>query len=191
MHNDVNQKLSMFIDDELSYDETQLMIKRIKSDSSLKAVMLRYQAISHALKTEEYQKLNSDFFEKVSQQVRQEATYLLPEKKSINPPRHRKMIAIAASTLVAAVIVGETIKFKQSQLSYQQLASTTSAANPSSLAVNQSATVIIQQAKEKPSDRQPMTKEFNDYLQAHNGSLYMNGGVGAQPYAKVAAYGQE
>ncbi len=186
MHNEVNQKMSMFIDDELSYEEAQAFLKRIKTDTSLKAKMARYQTVSHALKAEEYQQLRPDFLDKISQQIQQEPTYLLP-KQSIHQPR-KKLFALAASTIAAAVLVGEAVKNYQGSTLDSNALSTSSS---SELSTPKSPIMLAQNPKQKVTDRQPMTEEFNDYLQAHNGSVYMNGGVGLQPYAKVAAYGQK
>ncbi len=186
MHNEANQKISMFIDNELDYDESLDLLKKIRTDDVLKARMMRYQAISHTLKTEEFQQLRSDFSDKISQQIKQEPVYFLP-KTSVKPQR-KKMFAIAASTIAAVVLVGEAIKNHQDE-AYPTIAATNVTALQQ-LAGTSIATLKPEE-KDQNSRRQPMNAQFNDYLRAHNASTYTSGEVNIQPYARVAAFGKD
>jgi sigma-E factor negative regulatory protein RseA len=177
MHNDVNEKISMFVDGELSYDESSSLLKLVNSDEALKKRLMRYQAISQVLQTEHYQELQLNFSDKIAQQIRQEPAYLLPQAK--RPIPRKKLFAMAASTIAAAVLVGEAVKMNQGSMQAPMLiagvSSTKQSANPPA-------------AKTAMQQKPPMTAQFNDYLQAHNSSIYTNGEVDLKTYAKVASY---
>jgi sigma-E factor negative regulatory protein RseA len=192
MHKEINQKISRFIDGELGYDETLDLLEKIQSDEALKHKMSRYQAISQALKTDEFYQVISDFSHKVFQEIQQEPAYLLPQLKSQphsqsqdrQPQSKRKLFAVAASALAAAVLVGQSLRDDQSANKYQAI---------SAMAVPQQSlpASFAQPGKLKQRNRQPLNAQFNDYLQAHNNSVYTNGEANFQPYAKVTAYGQD
>jgi sigma-E factor negative regulatory protein RseA len=46
-------------------------------------------------------------------------------------------------------------------------------------------------AKQTQSEQVPLNARINDYLQAHNNSVYTNGEASFKPYARVAAYNRE
>lgn len=181
MYEETNQNISRLIDGELGHDETLDLLKKIQSDKVLKNKMSRYQAISQALKTDEFYQVRSDFSHKVFQEIQQEPAYFLPQ---LNPQHlsqvqdkqsKRKFYAVAASTLAAAVLVGQSLRDDSSTNKYPTV----------------TAMAVPQPEKLKQSSRRPLNAEFNDYLQAHNSSVYTNGEAHFQPYAKVTAYGQE
>jgi sigma-E factor negative regulatory protein RseA len=183
MQNDVDQKLSMFIDGELDYAESADLLKRINSDEALKKRLLRYQAIGLALQTEQYPELKLDFSSQISQRIKQEPTYLLPQTRTEGTSRKR-LFAMAASTIAAAVLVGEIV--------WQGHGS--GDASVAGLASSQpQKPVSVAKANNPPGSqttvkKQPMTAQFNDYLQAHNASVYTNGEANFKTYAKVASY---
>jgi sigma-E factor negative regulatory protein RseA len=187
MHEEINQKISRLIDGELGNDETLDLLKKIKSDESLKNKMSRYQAISQALKTDEFYQVRTDFSDKVFQEIQCEPIYLLPQMLSLpqnTQPKRFKLFAVAASTLAVAVLVGQSLRDEHPANKYQSL---TAMAVPG----QQLPDSFAQSNKLTPQNRQPINAQFNDYLQAHNSSVYTNGEANFQPYAKVTAYGQE
>jgi sigma-E factor negative regulatory protein RseA len=186
MHNEANQKISMFIDEELEYRESVELLKKIKLDDAVKAKMRRYQIISHVIKTEEYIPLSADFTDKISAQIQQEPVYLLPVTSQPQSNQRKKMYAIAASTIAAVVLVGKAIN-DQSSTTYPASASS------STVAPQQLAAIPVNKPELKvhANNRQPANARFNDYLRAHNGSIYTSGEVSIQPYARVAAFGKD
>jgi len=191
MHDDVDtQKISRLIDADLSYDETLALLKKLQSDVNLKAKMCRYQAISQALKTDEYYQVKPDFSDKVFQKIQHEPVYFLPQLKpqtaqfnGRNPQHTKKMFAVAASTLAAVVLVGQSLHDGPSVEKYQTLAEF-KAPTP------QLPTTVAKVEKARQNKHQPLNAQFNDYLQAHNSSVYTNGEANFQPYATVTSYGQ-
>ncbi|MBK8815246.1 MAG: sigma-E factor negative regulatory protein [Methylococcaceae bacterium] len=184
MRDEVNQNISRLLDDDLGYDETLILLNKIQTDEALKYKMLRYQAISQVLKNEEYFQIRPDFSAKIAQQIELEPTYLLPQRKQ---PRTNTKIyfAAAASALIAAVLVGQQLRNRVFTDSNNQVTAATSPTNtslPVTLAGNRN---------NNQNTRHPLTAQFNDYLQAHNSSVYTNGEANFHPYAKMAAYGKE
>lgn len=188
MHEEINQKISRFIDGELDYDEKLDLLKKIQSDESLKHKMSRYQAISQALKTDEFYQVKSDFSHKVFQEIQQEPAYLLPQlklqPKSQDRQAKRKLFAIAASILVVAILVGQSPRNDQPANKYQALTAMT-------LPQQRLPASSAQSEKLPQRNRQPLNAQFNDYLQAHNNSVYTNGEANFQPHGKVTSYGQD
>jgi len=98
----------------------------------------------------------------------------LPQHKSFK--RSHKQIAVAASIVIVAVIAGRSM-------------------NDPNQHVKAASTFQIAQNKlpgqlDKPVEvtQYPLNKQINDYLQAHNSSIYTNGEADFQPYARVTAY---
>lgn len=171
---DLNLKISQFLDNELDQVDALSCLKRMQSQPELKDKLRRYEAISHAMKTEDFLLTKADFSTKIHQQIQQEPVYFLPQHKSFK--RGHKQIAVAASLVIVAVIAGRSI-------------------NNSNQPVNAATTLQVAQNKtlqqlDKPVDvtQYPLNKQINDYLQAHNNSVYTNGEADFQPYARVTAY---
>ena len=190
MHDEVNLKISGLIDGELSHDETLVLLKKIQADEGLKAKMCRYQAISQALKTDQFFKVSPDFSNRVFQEIQREPTYLLPAIKpqsASQPQTHhtkrKTMFALAASTVVAAVFVGQSLRDTPAANSYQTITAM-------SMSPQQSPAPFPKPEKSKQNKRQPLNTQFNDYLQAHNNSVYTNGEATFHPYAAVTSFDQ-
>ncbi|MGJ0430119.1 sigma-E factor negative regulatory protein [Methylobacter sp.] len=180
MHEDLNQKISQFLDNELSTDETLSLLQKIQQNAELRDKMNRYAAVSHALKTDTFLSPRSDFVERISQEIQHEPVYMLPQHNKFK--RSHKISALAASIAIIAVIASQSMDHQTEQ--YQ----------PSPIEVAQS------QLPEQSSDsivyrdqtrQYPVNTRFNDYLQAHNSSVYTNGEVNFQSFASVTVYNRE
>lgn len=183
MQEEVNQKISQLVDGELKHNEALDLLKKIRSDELLKCKMRRYQTISQVLKTDEACQVKADFSDKIFRQIQQEPIYLLPQKQSLSRWAGRtKLYAVAASTIAVAVLVGQNFRNFSPRISPTLSATTFSQQSPSPNTLAQ----IRKQQK-----RQPLNAQFNDYLQAHNNSVYTNGEATFQPYAKVTSYGRD
>jgi sigma-E factor negative regulatory protein RseA len=194
MFEEINENISRLVDGDLGHDETLDLLKKMQSDDILKCKMSRYQAISHALKTDQFHQVSPDFSRKVFQEIQQEPSYFLPQLKPKTPAQSqaqvqnrfpkRKLFAVAASALAAAVLVGQGIRNDQSGNQYPTLSAST-------IPQQSFPTALTQAEQSKQRTRHPLNAQFNDYLQAHNSSVYTNGEANFQSYAKVAAYGRE
>jgi sigma-E factor negative regulatory protein RseA len=174
MSEDLNQKISQFLDNELNHIEALNLLHKIQSQPELQDKLNRYEAISHAIKTDAFLLTKDDFSKNIRQQIQQEPVYLLPQHKSFKPSH--KQIAVAASIVIVAVIAGRSLNDHSS---------------------NSKSASILQVAQNQPTEQpvnsnqdaqHPLNKRINDYLQAHNSSVYTNGEANFQPFAKVTAY---
>jgi sigma-E factor negative regulatory protein RseA len=190
MIEEINETISRLVDGELGHNETLDLLKKMQSDEVLKVKMCRYQAISQALKTDIFFQVQPDFSDRVFQQIQREPTYLLPQlkpKPSAQPQhgqyKRGKILAIAASTVAVAVFIGQNVHDAPLGNNYQTIAATSIPAQPLP-------TYLTKTEKLKQTNRQPLNAQFNEYLQAHNSSVYINGEANFQPYATVTSYGQ-
>lgn len=187
MHEDLNQKISQFLDNELDQDEALSILQKMQLQPDLKNKMTRYEAISHVLKTDMFLCPDTDFSTRISQQIQQEPFYLLPKTHQLpeNKPlkRSNKMIALAASIAVVAIITSQGINNSDTKVktsSTLQLAQQT--------AIKQSPTPGT---NPQQNSQYPINARINDYLQAHNTSVYTNGEANFRPFARVSAHSQE
>lgn len=194
MHEEMNEKISRLIDGDLEHGEMIDILKQIQSDESLRLKLCRYQDIGQSLKTDAFYHVSTDFSRKISQQIQQEPTYFLPQIKPRQDDQpqtqpmqfNRKWWAVAASTVAAAVLVGQGLRHNPQPMQVGP-------ANVSAMTTaQQTLPASLNQNKDpKQAQRQPKNAQFNDYLQAHNSSVYTNGEANFQPYARVATYKQD
>ena len=177
MSEDLNQKISQFLDNELNHIEALNLLHKIQSQPELQDKLNRYEAICDAIKTDAFLLTKDDFSKNIRQQIQQEPLYLLPQHKSFK--RSHKQIALAASIVIVAVIAGRSLNDQSS---------------------NSRSASILQVAQNQPTEQRvntnqdaqhPLNKRINDYLQAHNSSVYTNGEANFQPFAKVTAYSHQ
>ncbi len=185
MQDEVNQQISGFIDGELGDDETMGLLKKMQMDNGLKTKLCRYQAISQALKTDEFYQVQIDFSRRVSQKIQDEPAFFLPQLKQDPQPQTKqaartKMLAIAASVAVVAVVIGQSYRDNPANHTITAM----------SVPQLQTPTAFAKTKKLKQYEHQPLNAQFNEYLQAHNTSVYTNGEAEFQPYAKIVSYGQ-
>lgn len=178
MPEDFNQKISQFLDNELDDVHALSLLKKMQMQPELQDKLNRYEAISHAMKTDVFLLTRADFSTEIRQKVQQEPLYLLPQRKTFK--RSHKQIALAASIAIVAVIAG------RSMINMDQHSKPASAIQ---LAQQQAP----KQSVKPPVDANqvPLNKRINDYLQAHNSSVYANGESTLQPFTRVTAYNQK
>ncbi|CAG7855954.1 hypothetical protein MCAMS1_00277 [biofilm metagenome] len=191
MHDDINEKISRLIDGDLGYAETLELLKKIQADESLRNKMCRYQSISQSVKADAFFPVSSDFSRKIFQEVQQEPTYFLPQliksqpesqAQSLQKHARGKWLAVAASTIAVAVLVGQSMRNDRTVGNPQNITAIAQSSLPVSYPPAQ---------KTKHINRRPLNAQFNDYLQAHNNSVYTNGEAEFQPYARVASFGRD
>lgn len=80
------EKISRFLDDDLSHDDTLLLLQTIKEQPELKDTLKRYAAISHAIKNDDFLWVSADFATRIKDEIRQAPTNdcLQVEKKRLN-----------------------------------------------------------------------------------------------------------
>jgi sigma-E factor negative regulatory protein RseA len=185
MTEELNQQISQFLDDDLDRGESLNLLQQMRQQPQLTGKLNRYEAISHALKTDVFIDVKADFSARISQQLEHEPTYLKPKikikSKAFQP--HYKHWALAASITVFAVLAqrglqstapDQQMKSQSFQLAQHQPNPQTTSAKP---------TQDIQQ----PS----LNARINEYLQAHNSSIYTNNEAELKPLTRVTSYNQE
>ena len=171
MQEQTNEKISLFIDDELDSQKALLLLNKVKQDEALQGVLQRYQLMSLVIKNEESSLLvDPRFAEKIHQQISREPSYLLPRKKpEIN--WQKTGFAIAASIVLAVVWLVNKID-NRSNSSYPQ--------------------PEIAYIAPQPMQAGAMNGRFNDYLQAHENEVYIsNIERGPAVNARLVGYQQE
>lgn len=195
MNDDLNLKLSLFLDDELAKDESVKLLELVQKQPELKTRLRRYELVSGVIKSENFIHAEADFVSKVSQNIKQEAVVFAPawrQRKS----GFQTLSAIAATVAVIAIIAFGGI-------------SLTPETSPPALAladnINANKEKITLATTENPiiiADKPVITASFNEekakvdprfieYLEAHDNSLYAAGSPGLQSYIRVVSNGQK
>jgi sigma-E factor negative regulatory protein RseA len=169
MQEQLNEKISLLVDDELACDQAMSILKTMTTEPNLKSKLQRYQLISQVLKNEPCYILDSHFADKIHQQIRHEPIFFLPAQKSKTKWR-KTGLAVAASILLAVVWIVGKLNKPETLSREPQMASAPVPAHLPANAVN---------------------PRFKDYLQAHDNLGYINNAPGVQPYARVVGYQQE
>jgi len=182
MPEDLNQKISQFLDNELDHVNALSLLRKIQLQSELQNKLNRYEAISHAMKTDVFLLTKPDLATKIHQQIQKEPHYLLPQQRSQQKPlkSNHKHIAVAASFALIAVIAGSNMN------SSDQHSKAASVIQVAQKQLPKQSTNPVAYANKAEQD--PLNKRINDYLQAHNSSVYTNGEANFQPFARVTAY---
>lgn len=192
MDEEVNQKISQFIDDELSVEETLILLKNVNGDAKLKQKMSRYQILTQVVKNESCCLPKNDFLEGVKLALDNEPSYLLPPIKLPMKDRHqqRLVFALAASVAMVAVLATKIVNNEPSQ----KFEATTIAVKknlplkPTSKKLLEKKSQSLAKVKEK---QRLQNNRFNDYLQAHDTSHYTNGTATFQPRVQAVSYRQD
>lgn len=172
MNDELNQKISQFLDDDLACEDAIGLLQEIRLKPELADKFNRYEAISHALKSDVFLDVKTDFSARISQQLEAEPVYLInPKRRSLwlTP----KFLALAASIAVFAVILQQGF-----QANAPQLASSLSVAK-----LNAEPTLVTKEV--------PLNTRIYEYLQAHNSSIYNNDEAELRPLTQVTSYHRE
>ena len=169
-------KISEFIDDELPKNEAIDLLMNIEQQSELNDTLSRYQLISQVIKTGEFSLVDTGFSQRVSLAVEQQPTVLSPQRKRHNN-NFRFAFAIAASVAVVAVIANGVMNAQISEVKPLLIMTQQQAVNK--IALKQLAVV---EKKVPAVVIEGDDSGFEDYLQAHRGSLYAS-----QAYAQLAS----
>ncbi|MDD5578597.1 MAG: sigma-E factor negative regulatory protein [Methylobacter sp.] len=187
MYEDLNQNISQFLDKELDHNEALSLLNEIQAQPEARSKLSRYEAISHAMKTEVFLTVRPDFSERIKQEIQHEPTYLLPARKLKEHKqfkRNHKILAVAASLAVVAVITVQGVNESPDKV---KIASITGEIAQQPLVEQPSEFVSYK----NETEHSPINAQINDYLQAHNSSVYTNGKANFQPYARVTAYSRK
>jgi sigma-E factor negative regulatory protein RseA len=181
MSEDFNQKISQFLDNELDHNQALNLLNKIKLQPELQDKLNHYQSISNAIKTGDFILAKDDFLTKIQEQLHKEPIHFFPSQNSSK--WSHKQIALAASIAIIAVIAGNGM------LNLDLHSKIASNIQVAQYPQPQKASVPVAYANK--SKQYPLNKRINDYLQAHNSSVYTNGEANFQPFTRVTAYSQK
>jgi negative regulator of sigma E activity len=184
MQEDLDIKISMLLDDELESREALRLFTRIRNESTLRAKWLRYNAVSCAFRGKSAILPDSNFFDRVSKALDEEAQVARPRAFPRRKPLRMTSIAVAlaASVAVIAVIVWSGVPglfnnpgnpFNGVDLVFFKRTASHAPALP-----------IPAKADQNPA----VPRRLNDYLITHNESTYTTGAQTMMPFARVVSY---
>jgi len=177
MHDEINQLISQFIDDELSREDSLRLLRILKDRPEVEEKMRRFELTRAVMTRKKAVLADADFVKKISQQIAQEPSFLIPKKSSFNNLLISSALAVAASVAIVTVLVLRDV-------------SNGSENGRQSMVVADAGRQSTQpQEVEEVPLMQPVDARFNEYLQAHRGSLYIAEPT-IHPYARLAGYGQ-
>lgn len=179
MNTEIYQKISQLLDDELNHAEEERLLREIRKQPELITKINRYQAVTHALKTDDFVMANSSFLEKIKGELQDEPNYFLPQRKVKKRPV-RLWIKTSAA-LAASVVFFVIITMQQSNFSIPKL--------PQEIAKQKQ--TIENKVQIADNSQNAQHERFKAYLQAHSDDLYTHGSINYQPFGRVAKYGQE
>ena len=207
MREELNSRISRFIDDELDKHDALELLRSVQSNAELDKKMRRYEEVSHAIKAEMYLPIAPNFVSRVSKELELEPVYLIPPRNSIKQ-RYMKITAIAASIALAAVVVEQVNQQPSSNFQSQfmladnkldEKMTPVDEVEPqlNSIKSNENPSIVVATDHQQPRngktekvEQMSVDQKFDHYLQAHSGNLYASGS-NYQAYAQVASYGQE
>jgi sigma-E factor negative regulatory protein RseA len=188
MADDINQKISCFIDDELKHNEALDLLKECQSNSTLKNKLNRYQTISYCLSSKKVLPIRKDFLGNVKQGISKDPLYF-PAVNLQSKRSYKTFMALAACVSLIAILVTKSVE--ETPLKVNTVSSSTMAAITTRPKIDQQKTIkLVSHTPQKPKQKNNHNNRFNDYLQAHNTSLYTNSTVIFQPFTQTASYEQ-
>lgn len=184
MNEELNHKISQFLDHELHHDEALDLLQKMRSDVGLAEKLSRYEAVSHALKTDGFLLVDADFSSKLAERLKHEPTHLLPRKKTAG--RNYQWLALAASVAAVAVLATRPLP------NLGGVAAPLPATSSLQVAQRQTPENLPAVAATIQAQEEPLNARINDYLQAHNGSVYANANnPNLKSMARVTTYNQK
>ncbi len=173
---DIKQKISQFIDNELDAQQSLLLLKQIKQQPEFQPLLQRYQVAREILTTNQSIIAKPDFLAGIQDKLEDEVYYLPPTQQK---PKNetQTLIALVASIAVIAFFVTKiTLNEPNQRLNSFPIAA---AKQHSIHSPKNTAIIIAKKHAQKP--------QFDNYIQAHN----LNGYAHFKPYVKKAAYTSE
>ncbi|MGR8935418.1 MAG: sigma-E factor negative regulatory protein [Gammaproteobacteria bacterium] len=174
MREEINLKISQFVDGELDAENAFKVLKSMQQDSQAAETFSRYEAVSQALKTDVFLNIDAGFVDRVSERLKDEPIIFRPAKL---PSRDyvKASAAVAASLAVAAVIIAGALQYRDKQI-----------AGRIELARQQTSEQIYVDSSPSQED----DTRFNEYLEAHGATLYAGSHATTPSYGASEAYGQ-
>lgn len=169
--NNLKEKLSLLLDDEMEPQESLRLFERIGNDPAVRAQWNRYSRISAAMRSGQVLMADDGFVDRISMALADEPTILAPAALPRKQQTRERLVtaALAASLALVAVLVAKSFN-EYSPVTGSNLLATAGLIGPSTT-----------QATVAP--------EFQDYLVAHYETAYLAGAQGMLPSVRLASNG--
>jgi len=180
MMTDFNEKLSCFLDGELSGHEEQRMLERLRHDQALQVRWERYQLISDALRNNLPSVAMRDLAGRVSEALKSEPVVLAPRRLRLRVGKLAKQVAgmgVAATIATAAVLMVQSGSEVADQGQGAMVASVNAPAKRSA----DIKPVDVRESSEVQSKLSP-------YIVNHNEYSVSAGMQGMMPYMRIVSY---
>lgn len=181
MHDEINQKISQFIDDELPQHKALQLLTEIKKQPELDAKLQRYEMASAILKKHPSISIRADFSEKISQALASEVVYLLPKKRT-KSIYYKSAMAVAAGVAGVAIFLANNVP-ELTDVKQEPFLVANDISNQKTPVEKQEPVEVVLRKSATIDPR------FKHYLQAHRGNLYTID-PGVQSYARLAGASQ-
>lgn len=166
MSEDINLKISQFMDNELEHDDALKLLNTLAAQPQLQHKLNRYTAISQALKSQVYIDLKVGFSENIAECIQKELAPDLEKPELFKQTYH--WLALAVSLAIIAVIVGQSFN--------------------SQLAIPSTTIELAQHWLPEQSD---LNKRISLYLKEHSLGVYAESEADVKPFAKATTYKQK
>jgi sigma-E factor negative regulatory protein RseA len=166
MSEDLNQKISQFMDNELEHADALQLLAALNAQPELQHKLHRYAAISYALKNQVYLKVKDDFSANIAEQIQQEPVPVIEQALSFK--QTYQWLALAASLAIIAFILDQSFNaqlFKPA--------------------------ATLQMAQRWLPEQSDLNKLIGQYLKEHSFDAYAKSEVDDKPYGKVTTYNQK
>lgn len=189
MQENLEEKISMLLDNELSSKEVILVLEEINKNDKLKEVWHRYNTIRLSLAADGYTNIAAQFNNQIAEQIGKSSFANIPLRKTNSYPKWG--YALAAS-IVATVIFSwfQIINVPLSTTSTKTIASIESLPRLEAFTESNISSQPLSKSIARPAfDRQIQTLDprFEDYLVTHN-QVSSPAVQGMLPYARVVTY---
>lgn len=178
---DFNERLSCFLDGELSSQEEQRVLERLRHDGALQVRWERYQLISDALRNNLPDVAMRDLAGRVSAALESEPVVLAPRRLRVRVGKLAKQVAgvgIAATIATVAVLMVQS----DSPVANQGQGAMVATVNaPAENAARQATPVNVRESSEVQSKLSP-------YIVNHNEYSVSAGMQGMMPYMRIVSY---
>ncbi|MGZ8216040.1 RseA family anti-sigma factor [Methylomagnum sp.] len=167
--NNLKEKLSLLLDDELDSQESLRLFERVEKDSAVRAQWNRYSRISAAMRSGQILMADDGFADRLNAALADEPTILAPTALPRKRQTRERLVttALAASLALVAVLVAKSFN------EYSP--------------VNGSNFLAMADLMGPSSTQATMAPEFQDYLVAHYGTAYLAGAQGMLPSVRLAS----
>jgi sigma-E factor negative regulatory protein RseA len=162
-----NEQLSAFLDEELGFNESLALMKRLQSESELSAKLHRFAVAKEVMRSGQSLIPDAGFVGRIHDAIAEEPIVLAPRAIRSKLREKAATLALAASIAMLAVLVGRSVN-QYSPIKGSEL--------------------LAQAELSAPAVQASMEPDLRDYLNLHNESAYLSGSQGMLPSIRLVSH---